>query len=301
MITLHKLHLFVAVYERGSFNRAAADLTLAQSAVSGHIADLEASFGVALFTRTAQGARPTPAGDLLYDHARRILALVVETERAMLQLEGAAGRTLAVAATPGVSAHLLPPWLSQFQSAYPKVAVSLQTPLTADLVRDLLDGAYDLGYLEGDEGEVLDHPALGVMRVRDVAYAVTVSHLHPWAARASVRVEELPDQPFINRLPSSRMRRWLEPLLRVRAVHLNTVAELDNPDAIKVAVLNGMGIGILPDYVTAREVASGELARLTIDGLPLTRAIVLVWDKRRPLTPMQRAFARVTLGGAEVE
>ncbi len=294
MITFHKLRVFVTVYERGSFNRAAGELFLAQSAVSEHIADLEASFGAALFTRTSSGVLPTPAGEVLYDYALRLLALLAEAERALLRADTARG--LSVAATPGLSVHLLPPWLHQFQTAHPDAAVTLHTPLTSELLRDVLGGVYDLGVLEGDDSDVPDLPALGRQTVRQVEYAVTVSRAHPWAGRTRVTPAELARQPFINRLPTSRMRRWLERLLAARGIRLNTTAELDNPDAIRIAVLNNMGVGVLPDYVTAREAANGEIVRLEVDGLPLQRAVLLVWDARRPFTPVQRAFVRVVTG-----
>jgi DNA-binding transcriptional LysR family regulator len=295
MITFHKLRVFITVYERGSFNRAAGDLLLAQSAVSEHIADLEASFGVTLFTRTSNGVRPTPAGEVLYEYAGRLLALLAEAERAVLRVDE--GRGLSIAATPGLSAHLLPPLLRQFQAQHPDAAVSLHTPLTAELLRDVLGGVYDLGFVEADAGDLPDMPSLGRREVRQVEYAVVVSRAHPWAARQTVTLAELARQPFINRLPTSRMRRWLEGLLAQRGVRLNTAAELDNPDAIRIALLNNMGVGVLPDYVTEREAASGELIRLHVDGLTLRRAVLLVWDARRPFTPVQRAFVRVVVGG----
>jgi DNA-binding transcriptional LysR family regulator len=289
MITLHKLKLFIVVYERGSFNAAAGELYMAQSAVSQHINDLEAALGAKLFVRGARGVRPTPAGDMLYDYAGRILGLLAEAERSIMALDPAGEHRLVVSATPGVSVYLLPVWLQQFQLTHTGVNVSLQTALTYEVVRDVLNGRYDLGFLEGELQE-LDNEALGRMRVSDVEYLVAVHPAHPWAGRGTIDVSELAAQPFINRQPTSRMRRWLEQILSARGVRLRNTAELDSPDAIKYALLNNMGVAILPDYALKREAERGEIHLLRIDGLDLLRPLMLVWDKRQPFTPIQRAF-----------
>jgi DNA-binding transcriptional LysR family regulator len=289
MLTLHKLRLFMTVYDRGSFNAAAGDLLMAQSAVSQHIQSLEAALGTALFARGPRGVRPTPAGELLYDYAGRILALVAEAERSIIQLGAAQGQTLAVTATPGVNVYLLPGWLRRFQAAYPNIAVAQHTALTAEVVREVLGGGHDLGFLEGDLAE-LDDPALGRLRLREIEYVVTVGRDHPWAGRATIRAADLAGQPFITRAPGSRARRWWEGLLAAQGVRTHPAAELDSPGAIKYAVLDGAGVALLPDYAVNREVERGELRALRIDDLDLRRPLWLVWDKRRPLGALGRAF-----------
>lgn len=295
MVTFHKLRLFVAVYERGSFNQAAGDLYLAQSAVSQHIQSLEAAFGATLFTRTAQGVKPTTAGETLYEYAVKMLALLTEAERAIMRVDQPEARQLTVAGTPGVSTYLLTPWLKSFQSEYPSVAVSMNTALTVDVIQDVLKGKYDLGFLEGDLAE-LDQPNLSRTRLRDIAYYVAVNSAR-WAGRETISLDELKQEAFINRQPSSRTRRWLEEQLDARGIRLRTTAELDSPGAIKYALLNDVGVGILPEYAVTREAERGEIRLLRIDELDLTRPLMLVWDKRQPLTAIQRAFVRTAMGG----
>jgi DNA-binding transcriptional LysR family regulator len=289
MITLHKLKLFMVVYDRGSFNSAAQELYMAQSAVSQHIQSLEEALGTPLFTRSARGVRPTPAGELLYDYARRMLNLLSEAEREIMQMNQAEKHQLTVGSTPGVSVYLLPMWLQQFQLTHANVSVALQTVLTAEVVRDVLNGRYQLGFLEGELQE-LDQEALGRMRLRDIDYLVTVNAQHPWATQTIVALRDLSDQPFINRQPNSRTRRWLDQTLSAHSIPLRTVAELDSPGAIKYALLNQMGIAILPRYVVEREIERGELHSLKLAELELKRPLMLVWDKRQAFSPIQRAF-----------
>src|SRR5262249_36635218 len=151
---------------------------------------------------------------------------------------------------------------------------TLQTELTVEVVRDVLNQTYDLGFLEG-ELEELDHEQLGKVRLRDIPYSVMVNIHHPWAGSQTISLRDLAGQPFVNRLPTSRSRQWLERQFAVSGLRLRNVAELDSPGAIKYAVLNQMGISILPDYTVEREVERGEIHRLQIADLELKRPLMM--------------------------
>jgi DNA-binding transcriptional LysR family regulator len=298
MLTFHKLRIFTVVVEQGSLNRAAGALFMAQSAVSGHMHDLERALGVALLERSARGVRPTAAGDVLYRYAQQITALLSEAEREILRAAGAQDLEMAVSATPGISVYLLPSWLQRLHAAYPQVRVSLQTALTAELVRETLGGRYDLGFLEGELDE-LDQPSLGRIQIATLDYAIVVNGGHRWAAGARepvVPAAWLADEPFITRQPGSRTRRWADALLAEAGVRPRPVAELDSPGAIKYALLNPppgstpTGAAILPRYAVEREAERRELALCTLEGVPLSRALLMVWDKRGTFTPVERAF-----------
>jgi DNA-binding transcriptional LysR family regulator len=289
MITLHKLAVFRTVYEQGSFNRAAQSLYMAQSVVSQHIHDLEAALGVTLFRRTPRGIQPTSAGDQLYDYAGRILDLVSEAERVISQTGAMEDRSLTVAATPGVSVYLLPRWLNQFREQHANISVNLQTALTLDILRDVQSGRYDLGFVEAEPDE-FNEPKLGFHCVRRVTYYVVANPAHSWRGRDVVSVAELLKEPFITRQPGSRTRRWQEATLGKAAARLNIVAELDSPGAIKFALLNGMGVAILPDYVIEREVEREELLRFHLEGVNLERSLLMLWNVKQPFSLIQRAF-----------
>jgi DNA-binding transcriptional LysR family regulator len=289
----------MVVHDRGSFNKAAAELYMVQSAVSQHIQSLEAALGVSLFERSPRGVRPTEAGERLYDYARQMFQLLADAEREIMQINRAQKHQLTVAATPGVSVYLLPKWLQHFQQVHPNISVSLQTALTHEVVNDVLNGQYDLGFLEGELAE-LDQQHLGKTRLRDVEYFITVSAGHEWAQQKTISVHDLPRQPLINRLPTSRARRWLETVSAGYAVSLNSIAELDSPGAIKYALLNQMGIAILPDYAVEREAERGEIILLRLAELVLIRPLLLIWDRRRAFTPIQRAFLSVLANEGEL-
>ncbi|MEL7236733.1 MAG: LysR family transcriptional regulator, partial [Chloroflexota bacterium] len=279
----------VRVADRGSFNKAAGDLLMSQSGVSQHIRDLEASLGADLFVRSPQGVQKTNAGELLYTYALQILSLVSEVEHEIMQAGQLHNPRLSLGTTPGVSVYVLPQWLRAFQERYTNLQVSLDAVKTVDVVNGVLGTRYDLGFLEGDLNE-LDRPELGHVDVLTIHYHLMVGAEHPWAQRHSVSPDELSQQPFINRQPDSRTRQWLERTLTTDGIVLNTAAELDSPGTVKYALLNGMGVGILPDYAVVGEVQRGEIRVLQLDGITLHRQMKLAWNKREPISSIQRAF-----------
>ena len=83
MLDIKSLRVFVEVYECGGIGRASSSLHTVQSAVSARMKRLESVLGVNLFVRRARGVEVTPEGEKLYEYAKRVLALVEETETAV--------------------------------------------------------------------------------------------------------------------------------------------------------------------------------------------------------------------------
>lgn len=289
MITLHKLKIFILICEQGSLNRAAQALYLSQSAVSQHIQDLEATLGVQLLQRSPRGTQPTPAGEVLLGYARQMIQLLADAERDIMQIDHAASLHLSLVGTPGINVYILPGWLRDFQATFEHINVSMQTGLTKDVVNGVMDTRYDLGFVEGEIDDLM-REGLGQLPLYDVEYDVVVGTSHPWAKQSQINRDQLTSHAFINRQPTSRTRRWLQGVLSNEDIKLKTTTELDSPGTIKYALLNGGGLSILPRYAIEREVERGELHRLNVEGLTLTRSVQLVWNQTKPFSVTGRAF-----------
>lgn len=268
--------------------------------MSEHIQSLETAFGAPLFLRSTRGVQPTQAGKIVQQYALQLLDLLAQAEREVAQISAAQAGQLTVSATPGVSVNLLPSWLQTFRQTHPAITVSLQTALTHEIVRDVLAGVYQFGVLEGELDE-LDNDLLGRAYLQEITYFVVVGAKHDWAnqrAIHSIAPSDLGAQPFINRQPTSRTRRWLEKLFVGSEIALRNVAALDSPGAIKYALLNNMGVAILPDYSVEREAERGDSRLLQIENFPMVRPLLLVWDRRRAFNAIQRAFISQLAGRA---
>jgi DNA-binding transcriptional LysR family regulator len=291
MLDLYKLEIFARVVEAGSFSGAAEKLLMTQSGVSQHIHDLEASLGVHLFVRGHRGVSLTPAGQMLHEYTRRILALVAEAVNEVTNVAELPSGQVSMGATPGVGVYLLPEWMQSFRQQYPKLTVMLQTNITPQIIVDLLAGRLDFGIIEGEIAEPVDRD-LGVYVLQEIEQLVVVGRKHPFWQREQLAIEELDGQVFAMRQPTSQTYIWLMQMLEQHGVSPRIGAEFDTVESIKRTVMFGNALTILPWYAVRDEEAFGVLRTVRITGKPLLRTVKLVWDKRRHFTPVTHSLLR---------
>ena len=299
MLNLYKLEIFAAVVQAGSLSAAAERLLMTQPAVSQHIHDLEASLGTQLLRRGPRGVVLTDAGETLHRYTRDIFRLVVEAETAVTDVKNLAGGQVNLGATPGASVYLLPDWVQDFRSHFPRLVVGLQTGITSQIVADLRAGRIELGFIEGELEPVLD-PWLGVLALQDYDQLVIVGRKHPWWDRSNVALDELRQQTFVMRQRNSQTRIWLDGALREHGIQPKIGAEFDAVESIKRAVMMGSCLTILPEYVVKSEVEIGLLHALPINGRPLQRTLKLIWNRDGYFTPVVRTFLLHMSGKAAV-
>jgi DNA-binding transcriptional LysR family regulator len=291
MLDLYKLHVFVLVVEEGSFSKAADRLLLTQSAISQHIRQLEAAYGTKLFQRGRRGVVPTEIGEKLYAYAQRIFQLVTEAEVAITDVKMLKSGQITIGATPGISVYLLPDLLQSFRQEFPRLTVSLQTSITAQIVEQLQGNRLDLGFIEGELRPEIRR-RLEVIELLEVEQLVVVGRNCEWWGRDDITLPELQRCPFVMRQPKSQTRIWLDQILAVHNVHPQIIAEFDNVESIKRAVMAGRAMTVLPSYAVEQEVKLGQLHTISIQNNPLRRTLKLIWDKRTQLSPVARAFVR---------
>lgn len=289
MLKLSKLEVFIIVAQEGSFSAAAKRLHLSQPAVSRHMQELEESLGIRLFKRLRRGVELTTGGEILRQYTEQILWLVHEAEGALTDVRHMVVGQVRVGATPGVSVYLLPTWTRSFTSAYPNLTVSARTGTTSGVIESLLTGRIELGVVEG-ELEAIPLEQLGSVILQDIELVLVVGEGHPWWDADLIDAESLHNHPFVTRQVGSRTRVWIDDILNHRGIEPRLIAEFDNPEAIKEAVMNGLGVTILPTYAVARERAGDLLRAKQIVDLHLQRQLKLLWHTTRPFSPVTRAF-----------
>lgn len=287
MLDFHKLKIFQVVVETGSFSLAAERLFLTQAAVSQHIKELEASVGTELFARGRRGVTLTPSGQILADYTHRILDLVTEAAVAVTDVAHLKRGEIRLGATPGIGSYVLPGWMQSFRKTYPQLTLSLSTDVTQRIVELLQQDRLDLAFIEG-ELEEMDW--LGYVALQEVQQYVVVGRGHAWCALETIPLEALYTQKFVMRSKDSQTRRWLESQLVKHGVMPEIAAEFDSPEALKQAVIAGMGITILPDYTLQLELQSKLLRALSLEGVSLNRVLKLIWNRQKPFGPITRAF-----------
>jgi DNA-binding transcriptional LysR family regulator len=286
---LPHLETFARAAELSSFTAAARALGLTQAAVSQRIHALEQELGAALFTRHGGRVLLTDAGRCLHGFVQRILDLHrqarAEVTGRSVPLKGEL--SLAASSVPGE--HVLPGLMSVFRARHPHIQVKGTVADSQAVLAQVEHGEVHLG-LVGRKG---DSPHLDYRRLGEDTLAVIVPVGHPWAGRQRVTLDELTGQPLVLREAGSGSRWCLEQALIRSGKSLGDLRiafELGSNEAIKEAVLRGLGLAVLSTYAVHKEVQSGTLCALEVTGLPLAREMFAVWDRRRALPIPARLF-----------
>jgi len=242
---------------------------VSQPAVSKHIRQLERTLGVMLFDRTPKGVRPTPAGELLAEYARKIFALADEAEQAIADLRGVRRGKLAIAASPTLGVYLLPKLLVKFRRRFPGVTLSVEVENSVVLQRRLLDGDVELGFSEvqPQQREIESH-----VFVHDQLVAVA-SPRHALAKKRTISLAALCQEPFVVRETGSTTKSMVERALAERGLTITPAMALGSTEAIKHAVGGGVGVAIISRLAAAPDLATRRLVQLNVKGLPLRRPL----------------------------
>ena len=300
MMNRNHLALFRAVALAGGFSRAAEVVHISQPAISMQVAELEESFGTPLFDRLPRGVRLTDAGNMLLAYAQRIAALEGAAERAMHELRGLARGRLALGASKTIGGYLLPAVLGEFRRRHPGVELQLVIDNTETIKTRLIDGTLDLALTEGmppPDAEL----STRAFREDELIVIAPVHHplLKPAPGKRRPRpltARQLCAQPLILREPGSGTREvLLRALAESGAEPGEVVLTLTDTEAIKRAVLAGLGLAVVSRLCVTLELAGGVLAEVPTRGLTLRRSLYEVTVRGRQPSPSVQAFSAMLI------
>jgi LysR family transcriptional regulator, low CO2-responsive transcriptional regulator len=283
-----QLRTFIEVARLGSFSRAAEKVLRSQPAVSSQIRQLEQDYGQKLFDRSAKSVRLTPAGEVVLDYAKQMLALHSQSLSAASDHTGVATGTLSIGANEGTFLYVLPNVLTRFHRKFPKVRISVYRSFTHKVSEKVEQGAVDLGIVTMP----VKSPSLEVVPVFRDRILLMVGPASPLFKRKSVTAEELAQQPII--LPKTgSIRKLMEKHLRPFRENLNITMELTSVVMIKRFVRDGFGVSLVCAAFARENVRRGDVRLLKIDGLDLWRELALVYRKDRSLPMKASAFVEL--------
>lgn len=285
-MNLNHLRVFASVAQHGSLTRAARDLRVSQPAISKQLGDLEIDLGTRLVDRLARGVRLTAAGEILYAHAQRILQAERAAEQELRDLRGLGRGRLAVGASTTVGSYLVPSLFGELHRLHPGVQLELEIANTAAIQTAVLENNLDLGLIEGFvASELLDVETLAA----DELIAIAAPG-HPALQRAPLRAADLKELPVLMREQGSGSRDVLEAALREREIALTPVMSLGSTEAIKNAVLHGLGVAIVSRLSVDYELQSRRLVELAFRDLRIRRDLYLVTLRGKRPSPAASAF-----------
>lgn len=286
-LTLHQLRVFGAVTRHLNFAQAAAALRLTQPAVAAQMRGLAAVLGVPILTVVGKKVRLTDAGRMLERHVATIGGQLDELAEEFAALRTGESGAVRVGASTALGNYLLPALVAEFVPAHPRVEVSLRIDNSAAVVDWLLQGEVDLGFI----GSPVHAPALVATPFFEDEIVFACAPGHPLAAAGTVPLSRIVASRCIVRERGSATRRVVEERLYERDLRLEGPVELGGIEAIKQAVMAGLGVSWFSLVTVRRELAAGVLARIPIEGLTLRRSFFAVGHRSKRVGPAIRAFS----------
>jgi DNA-binding transcriptional LysR family regulator len=272
---LSQLEAFAEVARLGNVSRAAESLHVTQPALTARLQALEGDLEVPLFVRASRGMTLTDAGRTLLPYAQRALAQVIEARSALSALRSGRTGELFIGAAPAVSTYVLPSVLKTFRDGHPGVRLGVSTGHTEQVLEMVLRREVHLGV-----GRPIRHPEVELIPLFDDELILVVSRHHPFAKRGRVRLQELADDHLILFDRASSYYELTSSLVRQAGVVPESVIELDNVEAAKKMVAEGLGVALLPRMALAAELRARVLRPVGLIGAPPVRRPIVALRRR---------------------
>jgi DNA-binding transcriptional LysR family regulator len=185
-----------------------------------------------------------------------------------------------------VSTYVLPELLKEFRSRYAGIDVSLRTEYSDQIVQMVLNDEVQVGI-----ERTITHPDAVIVPLYEDEVVLVTGPDHRFAERGVASIEEVSGEPLIMFNRGSGYYTLVNNALRQAGILATPAMELDNMEAAKQMVEQGLGIALLPKVAVEREVRRGELRLVRVDGMTMPRReISLIYRKGRPLSRAAEAF-----------
>jgi DNA-binding transcriptional LysR family regulator len=242
-LDLTSLQLFVAVCELGSIGRAAERESIAASAVSKRLSDLEAALDTPLLYRHARGVDLTPAGETLLHHARAVLFSLDKMQGELSEYAQGVRGHVRIHANISAIVQFLPEDLAGFIARHGQVKLDLEERVSTEIIRAVQEGEADIGICNPQ----VHAAGLQSRPYRQDRLVLVVPADHPFAAREAIHFAETLDEDHVGLHGNSAiylaMRRAAAALgkgiqLRIRVTGLDAMCRM---------IHNRLGVGLMPD------------------------------------------------------
>jgi DNA-binding transcriptional LysR family regulator len=292
-VTFRQLRLLEAVARNGSFTRAAEELHLTQPAVSTQIKQLEEEVGLPLFEQLGKKIFLTEAGREVYAFSRTIAEQFRDVESVLDDMKGVKRGTLALTVT-STGKYFAPYLLAEFIKHHAGTQVHLEVTNREELVEQLQENIPDMAIMGTPPGGM----ELTAQAFLQNPLVITARPDHPLAQMGRIPLERLAEENFILRERGSGTRNAVERFFAERGVKLNTSMEMSRNEAIKHAVMAGLGLGIVSLHTLEFELALDRIAILSVEGFPIMKEWYLVHRSAKRLSPIAQAFKAFVLSEA---
>ena len=285
--TLRQLKVFEAVARNLSFTRAAEELYTTQPTVSIQLKQLTDIVGQPLLEQVGKRVYLTDTGRELLKVCREIFNGLDRFEMLVSDMKGVKAGKLRLAVIT-TAKYFVPRLLGLFCQRYPGIDVSLKVTNRERMLQRIADNLDDLYVL----GQPPEHMDVEFEPFLENPLVVLANHNHPLAGKKKIPPKRLEEEQFLMREQGSGTRLATEQFFSERGLKLKVRMELGSNEAIKQAVVGGLGIAVLSAHTLALERSIDELSILDVQGFPIRRNWYLAYHKDKQLSVVAQAFLK---------
>jgi DNA-binding transcriptional LysR family regulator len=291
-LDLSQLEMLVATVEAGGVQKAAERVYRTQPAVSMALRKLEDELGSPLFDRSNRGAYIlTPAGELLYASAKRILRMRDEAVAEIHDLQQLHIGRIRIGANESTSNYLIPKFIRAFREKFPGIMVDAYRQNSARLIQDIKDGSVDVAFVSvPPEDKQID-----ALPVKDDELVLIVNPKHRFAGTSGVHIRDLGTETFIAHNVRSRSRDKVVDAFRQAETPLRISMEISTLDTIKRLVAMNLGLAFVPRMCVEEELARGDVVSIEVTGFSYRRTVWLAHRRSEALSNAAREFTAIVM------
>lgn len=290
-ITMQQLEVLFHLVAERSFSRAAKKMYITQPCITKHIKNLEDAVGVKVINRQNSGITLTLQGKLLYECAQKILGLREGVkEKVLKSMENDSG-TIDLIASTIPATYILPNILSDFNNNYPKIRVCVKTANSEEALDMVLNKHAEIGFI----GKKPLNKKIYAEPVWKDSLVLAAPSTHRWKEKSFVTTNELLKEPFVIREKGSGTREIFENYLKEKTntnSRLNIIAELSSSEAIKEAIIAGLGVSVVSIHAIKRELQQKYLIEIPILDWKIERYFYVIYPRQLNLMRHQEIFLK---------
>lgn len=278
--------VFYLAAKTGSLTQAAKALYLTQPSVSHAIKQLESSFGLPLFTRTAKGVSLTQEGAMLYSYIEQSQILITLAEEKMAALKNLDSGELRIGGSDSLFKHYLLPHLEEFHARYPGIKLHLNHGTTPETIAFLKEGRIDLGVVRMP---IVD-PQLDVRGSFQLQDCFVAGARYSELQDKVLSLEMLMHYPIILFSRNSRVRVAISELVQSYGYNLKPDIEVGSVDLLIECARRGLGISFVTREFVSRELEEGSLFEVRLDvPIPISQVGIMTM-RNMPLSITAQKF-----------
>lgn len=284
-MTIRHLKIILALCDHEcNTTRAAEALHTTQPAVSLAIRELEDYYGVVLFDRIGRRLKITEAGLSFREYARHIVAQFDEMEKGMRNWD--AFGILRVGASITIGSQFLPGYVNAFYQRYPGTQVRAVIGPSNQLEQKILNNELDFALIEG---ATHDPTLLSEAYMEDCLTVICPTN-GPFRQGQEISIDQFRQQDFLLREKGSGTRETFDRAIEQAGFSVSPIWEAVSTTALVNAVINGLGIAVLPHRMVTGPLERGLVVSVEVKGLDFSRAFHIVYHRQKFLTSSAKAF-----------